>query len=164
MKQAIEILAPAGDCLSLKAAVCAGADAVYAGGERFGARAYAKNFSDEELLSAIDYVHLHGRKLYLTVNTLVKEREFAGLFDYLLPLYRQGLDAVIVQDIGVMDYIREQFPGLAIHASTQMTVTSEYSAKYLESKAFGRGRSQPGGAGQRTVSRRNKKNPGSCRS
>lgn len=138
MKQAIEILAPAGDCLSLKAAVCAGADAVYAGGERFGARAYAKNFSDEELLSAIDYVHLHGRKLYLTVNTLVKEREFAGLFDYLLPLYRQGLDAVIVQDIGVMDYIREQFPGLAIHASTQMTVTSEYSAKYLESKGVER--------------------------
>lgn len=130
---AIEILAPAGDYETLKAAVCAGADAVYAGGERFGARAFAVNFNRDELLSAIDYVHLHGRKLYLTVNTLVKEREFADLYEYLLPFYEQGLDAVIVQDMGVMDYVRKQFPGLSIHASTQMTVTNVISARYLES-------------------------------
>ena len=110
MGQKIEVLAPAGDYTTLKAAVSAGADAVYVGGERFGARAYAKNFNKEELLSAIDYVHLHGKKLYLTVNTLVKEREFHELYDYLLPFYTQGLDAVIVQDIGVMDYIQKQFP------------------------------------------------------
>lgn len=128
----IEILAPAGDYETLKAAVYAGADAVYAGGERFGARAYAKNFGREELLSAIDFVHLHGRKLYLTVNTLVKEREFADLYEYLLPFYRQGVDAVIVQDAGVMSFVRNQFPGLAIHASTQMTITNVISAKYLE--------------------------------
>lgn len=134
----IEILAPAGDYETLKAAVCAGADAVYAGGERFGARAYAKNFSREELLSAIDYVHLHGRKLYLTVNTLVKEREFAELYEYLLPFYRQGLDAVIVQDLGVMDYVMRQFPGLPIHASTQMTITNVIAAKYLESLGVSR--------------------------
>ena len=129
----IEILAPAGDYDTLKAAVCAGADAVYAGGERFGARAYANNFTRDELLSAIDYVHLHNRKLYLTVNTLVKEREFEDLYEYLLPFYRQGLDAVIVQDMGVMEYIMKQFPGLPIHASTQMTVTNVISARYLES-------------------------------
>lgn len=134
----IEILAPAGDYDTLKAAVCAGADAVYAGGERFGARAYAKNFSREELLLAIDYVHLHGRKLYLTVNTLVKEREFAELYEYLLPFYRQGLDAVIVQDLGVMDYVMRQFPGLPIHASTQMTITNVIAAKYLESLGVSR--------------------------
>lgn len=133
MRQEIEVLAPAGDYDTLRAAVCAGADAVYVGGERFGARAYAKNFTTEELLDAIDYVHLHGRKLYLTVNTLVKEREFSELYAYLLPLYMQGLDAVIVQDVGVMDYILKQFPGFSVHASTQMTVTSAISAKYLES-------------------------------
>lgn len=133
MGRNVEILAPAGDFDTLRTAVNAGADAVYAGGERFGARAYAKNFTGEELLAAIDYMHVHGRKLYLTVNTLVKEREFAELYGYLLPFYRQGLDAVIVQDAGVLDFVREEFPGLAIHASTQMTVTHAISAGYLES-------------------------------
>lgn len=133
MGQNIEILAPAGDYETLEAAICAGADAVYAGGRQFGARAYAKNFNKEEMLSAIDYVHLHGRKLYLTVNTLIKEREFAELYEYLRPFYQQGLDGIIVQDVGVMDYVMEQFPKLPIHASTQMTVTNAISAKYLES-------------------------------
>ncbi len=133
MKQRLEILAPAGDYETLKAAVNEGADAVYAGGERFGARAYAKNFSRDELLSAIDYVHIHGKKLYLTVNTLVKEKEFSLLYEYLLPFYRQGLDAVIVQDVGVMEYIRRQFPELPVHASTQMTITHVLAARYLES-------------------------------
>lgn len=132
MEHAIEVLSPAGDFDTLKAAISAGADAVYAGGERFGARAYAKNFNREELLAAIDYVHLHGRKLYLTVNTLVKEREFSELYEYLLPFYMHGLDAVIVQDAGVMDYVLRQFPGLSVHASTQMTITNVISAKYLE--------------------------------
>ena len=110
MERMPEILAPAGDFATLKAAVSAGADAIYLGGEQFGARAFAKNFTEEELCSAIDYAHLHGRKIYLTVNTLVKEREFDQLYGYLLPYYKQGLDAVIVQDMGVMEYIRCQFP------------------------------------------------------
>ena len=102
MKDRVEILAPAGSMECLKAAIAAGADAVYTGGALFGARAYAHNLTEEELLEAIDYVHLHGRRLYLTVNTLIKDREMEKqMYDYLLPYYRQGLDAVIVQDIGL---------------------------------------------------------------
>ena len=99
----IEILAPAGSVESLRAAVCAGADAVYIGGTRFGARAYAKNLAEEELLNAIDYVHIHGRRIYLTVNTLLKEWELEELYGYLLPYYQRGIDGVIVQDIGVLE-------------------------------------------------------------
>lgn len=128
----IEILSPAGSYDILKTAINAGADAVYAGGSCFGARAFAQNFTEKELLEAIDYVHLHGKKLYLTVNTLVKEREMENVFRYLLPFYKQGLDAVIVQDLGVMDMIRQRFPDLPIHASTQMTVTHSLMAGYLE--------------------------------
>ena len=127
-----EVLAPAGSFESMKAAVAAGADAVYMGGTRFGARAYADNPDDEWLLKAIDYVHFHGRKLYLTVNTLLKEEELTQeLYDYLLPLYRRGLDAVIVQDYGVFAYIKEHFPGMDIHASTQMTIAGPYGAKMI---------------------------------
>ena len=115
----IEILSPAGSYDILKTAINAGEDAVYAGGSCFGARASAQNFTEKELLEAIDYVHLHGKKLYLTVNTLVKEREMENVFRYLLPFYKQGLDAVIVQDLGVMDMIRQRFPDLPIHASTR---------------------------------------------
>ena len=133
MKDRVEILAPAGSMECLKAAVAAGADAVYTGGALFGARAYAHNLTEEELLEAIDYVHLHGRRLYLTVNTLIKDREMEKqMYDYLLPYYRQGLDAVIVQDIGLFRFIRKHFPDLPIHASTQMTLTGVDGAKLLE--------------------------------
>lgn len=133
MGRIVEILAPAGSVDSLKAAVAAGADAVYTGGMMFGARAYANNLSEEELLEAIDYVHLHGKKLYLTVNTLLKEQEMEEkLYQYLYPYYLQGLDAVIVQDIGVFRFIRRNFPDLAVHASTQMTITGVDGAKLLE--------------------------------
>ena len=133
MKDRVEILAPAGSMECLKAAIAAGADAVYTGGALFGARAYAHNLTEEELLEAIDYVHLHGRRLYLTVNTLIKDREMEKqMYDYLLPYYRQGLDAVIVQDIGLFRFIRKHFPDLQIHASTQMTLTGVDGAKFLE--------------------------------
>ena len=133
MKDRVEILAPAGSMECLKAAIAAGADAVYTGGALFGARAYAHNLTEEELLEAIDYVHLHGRRLYLTVNTLIKDREMEKqIYDYLLPYYRQGLDAVIVQDIGLFRFIRKHFPDLPIHASTQMTLTGVDGAKFLE--------------------------------
>ena len=137
--KAIELLSPAGAYPILKAVIGAGADAVYVGGPAFGARAYADNFSKEELLESIDYAHIHNRKVYLTVNTLLKEREIEEqLFDYLLPYYEQGLDAVIVQDFGVLTFIREAFPQLSIHASTQMTVTGTDGAAFLQKQGASR--------------------------
>ena len=127
-----EVLAPAGSFESMKAAVAAGADAVYMGGPKFGARAYAENPDLSGLEKAIDYLHFHGRKFYLTVNTLLKEEELdTELAPFLLPLYRRGADAVIVQDPGVLAYLREHFPDLPLHASTQMTVMSPYGARLL---------------------------------
>ena len=124
-----ELLAPAGSLEHLKAAVNAGADAVYMGGEKFGARAYAHNFSREDLIEALQFAHFHDRKLYLTVNTLMKERElFEELGDFLFPYYENGLDGVIVQDIGAVRFIRENFPGMEIHGSTQMTITDMHGA------------------------------------
>ena len=129
----IELLAPAGSYETFQAVINAGADAVYLGGSQFGARAYADNFKEEELKRAIDYAHIHGRQLYLTVNTLFKEQELeTQLYGYLLPYYEQGLDAVIVQDIGALSFIREAFPGLDIHTSTQMTITNRYGAELMK--------------------------------
>ena len=126
----IEILAPAGSYTAFQAALHAGADAVYAGGTRFGARAFADNFTEEEMIRAIHEAHFFGRRLYMTVNTLLKESETEGLYDYLLPYYENGLDAVIVQDFGVVEFVRKYFPDLDIHASTQMTVTDVYGARF----------------------------------
>ena len=131
-RQQVEVLAPAGSYESLVAAVAAGADAVYIGGSRFGARAFANNLDEAKMLEAIDYVHLHGCRLYMTVNTLLRDEELDTLYEYLEPYYKRGLDAVIVQDMGVFSYIRKHFPNLAIHASTQMTVTSFYGAGILK--------------------------------
>lgn len=134
-----ELLAPAGSYEALTAALAAGADAVYLGGTAFGARAYAKNLTEEEILRAIDFVHLHGKKLYLTVNTLFKEEELESkLYSYLVPYYRQGLDAVIIQDLGAMRAVRDWFPDLPIHASTQMTVTGSAAARMLEQQGVTR--------------------------
>lgn len=128
----IEILAPAGSYESFHAAIVAGADAVYAGGSKFGARAFAENFTEDQLLNAIDYAHLHQRKFYLTVNTLLKDYEIEQLPEYLEPLYQRGLDAVIVQDMGVLNVVRQYFPDMDIHASTQMTVTGVNGAQFLK--------------------------------
>lgn len=128
----VEILAPAGSYDSFRAALMAGADAVYAGGPHFGARAYAENFTEEQLLEAIDEAHLHGRRFYLTVNTLVKDKELPLLYTYLDPLYRGGLDAVIVQDTGVFEIVRSRFPEMDIHVSTQMTITGAKGAEFLK--------------------------------
>ena len=132
MGKRVEVLAPAGSVESMTAAINAGADAVYMGGSRFGARAYADNPGEDRLLEAIDYAHLHGCRLYMTVNTLVKPSELNQIFDFLKPYYERGLDAVIVQDLGVWEMIRQKFPDLPIHASTQMTVTGYRSAKLLK--------------------------------
>lgn len=126
-----ELLAPAGNLEILKGVIESGADAVYVGGSMFGARAYANNFTEEELLEAIDFAHLRGVKVYLTVNTLIKNSEFSKLYDYLLPYYKRGLDAVIVQDLGVVKAIHEYFPSMEIHTSTQMTVTGADGVRFL---------------------------------
>ncbi len=138
MRAQVEVLAPAGSMESMKAAIHAGADAVYMGGSRFGARAYAENPEEDRFLEAIDYAHLHGRRLYMTVNTLVKESEIGQMVDFLLPYYERGLDAVIVQDMGVLSLIRQEFPDLPVHASTQMTVTNWRSAAFLREQGVKR--------------------------
>lgn len=136
-----EILAPAGSMDAFRAAVHAGADAVYVGGDKFGARAYANNFNTQELVEAIEYAHLYDCNVYLTLNTLVKEKEFHELYEYVSPFYEAGLDAVLIQDMGVACYIQRQFPLLPIHASTQMTITGVSGARHL--KNFGATRIVP---------------------
>lgn len=134
----LELLAPAGSLKTLKAVIHAGADAVYLGGSMFGARAYANNFNEEELLEAIRFGHIHGRKIILAVNTLLKEYELGQLYDYLHPYYEAGLDAVIVQDMGVMEFIKTHFPNLPIHTSTQMTITNVDGARLLKEQGVER--------------------------
>lgn len=129
----MELLAPAGSYESFIAAINAGADAVYAAGSLFGARAFAQNFTQEELLRAIDYAHLHQKRLYLTVNTLQKPEELHTQLDpFLTPLYKAGLDGVIVQDPGVFWHLHTHYPQLPLHVSTQMTVTGPDSALFLK--------------------------------
>ena len=128
----IELLAPAGSVTGLRAVIAAGADAVYIGGSRFGARAYAANPDEDDLLTAIDYAHLRGVKVYMTVNTLLKDSEMEDLYDYLLPYYTRGVDAILVQDFGVLRFLHRCFPDLPLHASTQMTVTGPESAMFLK--------------------------------
>ena len=127
-----EILAPAGTYECFRAAINAGADAVYLGGSMFGARAFAGNFEEAELIKAIRTAHLYGRKVYLTVNTLLRNDELEKLVQYVKPYYEEELDAVIVQDYGVFAVLREAFPGLDLHASTQMTITGKYGAQLLK--------------------------------
>lgn len=134
----LELLAPAGSLKTLKAVIHAGADAVYLGGSMFGARAYANNFNEEELLEAIRFGHIHGRKIILAVNTLLKEYELGQLYDYLHPYYEAGLDAVIVQDMGVMEFIKTHFPNLPLHTSTQMTITNVEGARLLKEQGVER--------------------------
>ncbi|MBQ0026979.1 MAG: U32 family peptidase [Lachnospiraceae bacterium] len=118
------------------AAINAGADAVYMAGKSFGARASANNFTEEEFIDALNIAHIHGRKIYLTLNTLIKEREWGNIYSFLKPLYEAGLDGVIIQDLGLIDYLSRQFPELPLHASTQMTITDFRSAKLLKEKGI----------------------------
>lgn len=135
----IEILAPAGSFDSLVAAINANADAIYIGGSKFGARAYANNLIEDELFKAIDYAHLHGKNIYLTINTLLKNSELENeLYEYLVKYYKHGIDAVIVQDIGVLSFIHKHFRDLPIHASTQMTLTMSNGLEILEDMGVSR--------------------------
>lgn len=135
----LELLSPAGSLEICKGVIDAGADAVYLGGNLFGARAYAKNFDQEQLFEALDYAHLHGKKIFLTVNTLVKNAEMEKyLYDYMEPLYRHGLDAAIVQDLGVTSFLHNHFPELPLHGSTQMSGTSAYGAREMQQLGISR--------------------------
>ena len=131
-KKEIEILAPAGSIERMKAAFAGGADACYIGGKNFGARAYADNPEEKELVDAIYYAHVHDKKLYMTINTLIKEEEMKGLYNYVLPYYKAGIDAILVQDFGVLKFLHENFPDLVLHASTQMTVCDTGAVNLLE--------------------------------
>lgn len=127
----IEVLAPAGSYAGLVAAVNAGADAIYIGGQKYGARAYAKNPEEDELIKGIEYAHHFGVKVYMTLNTLLKEEEIEGLYEYVLPYYEAGVDAWIVQDFGVMEFVMTHFPDVDIHASTQMSIMGHEAANKL---------------------------------
>lgn len=127
-----ELLVPVGNMDSLKAAVMNGADAIYLGGKRFGARAFAGNFNDEEMISAIHFAHLYGVKIYVTVNTVVFESELEDVYNYCLFLHKTGVDALIVQDLGLMSLLKRRLPNLEIHASTQVHNVSESGLRILE--------------------------------
>ena len=128
----MEILSPAGNFECLKAAIMAGADAVYLGGKLFGARAFSNNFTNEELIEAIKYTHLYNVKVYVTVNTLIYEREVENFLSYVDFLYKNNVDALIIQDIGMMDLIRKTYPNLELHASTQMHIHNIEGVKLVE--------------------------------
>lgn len=135
----LELLAPAGSLEICKSVIDAGADAVYLGGNLFGARAFAKNFDQEQLFEALDYAHLFDKKIFLTVNTLLKNHELEKyLYDYIEPYYKRGLDAAIVQDFGVLTFLHKHFPDLPLHASTQMSVTNQYGSDWLKSQGVTR--------------------------
>jgi putative protease len=134
----IELLAPCGSMESLYAAVQNGADAVYLGGSRFSARAYAFNFDDEKIIEAVDYCHLYGVKVYVTVNTLVKDSEIKDILEYVKFLYTIGVDALIIQDTGLAYLIRKNFPDFEIHGSTQMTIHNGEGAQYFKDLGFHR--------------------------
>jgi putative protease len=133
-----ELLAPAGSPEALQAAIAAGADAVYLSGKRFGARKFAANFDEQALAQAIDYAHLQGVNVYVTVNTLVRENELIDVADYLLRLYEMGTDAVLLQDLGIALLARRIVPELEKHASTQMTIHNQQGALWAARAGFKR--------------------------
>ncbi|HMK53431.1 MAG TPA: DUF3656 domain-containing protein, partial [Methanobacteriaceae archaeon] len=133
-----EILAPAGSMEALKAAVAAGADEIYLAGEKFGARHYANNFTKEEIKEGLSYCHLRGIKVYVTVNTLIKDDELSEVADYLFWLYQNGVDGIIVQDIGVASLAQDIVPQLPLHASTQMTLHNGEGVKWAADFGFKR--------------------------
>lgn len=117
-----ELLAPAGNMDAFLAAIEAGADAIYIGGYTFGARAFANNFSDDEIIKCINYAHLYGVKVYITVNTIVYEKEVDLFLNYIDFLHRNNVEAIIIQDLGMFDLVRKVYPNLELHASTQMHI------------------------------------------
>ncbi|HUW85746.1 MAG TPA: peptidase U32 family protein, partial [Methanoregula sp.] len=133
-----ELLAPAGSPEAFRAAVAAGADAVYLSGKRFGARKYAPNFTDDEICKAVDYAHRRDVRVYVTINTLIHDRELEGISGYRIWLWSAGVDAVLVQDIGIAALAREIVPLLPLHASTQMTIHNTDGVRWAAEQGFSR--------------------------
>ena len=138
MKNNIELLSPAGDFTCVKAAVQNGADAIYLGASSFNARASATNFSLDELKEVINYAHIRNVKVHLTLNTLIKNNEFSEALSIAEKAYEYGIDAIIVQDLGLATVLINNFPKLPIHASTQMSVHNLEGVKVLENLGFQR--------------------------
>ena len=128
----VELLAPAGDINSLRAAIEAGCDAVYLGGKQFGARAYSNNFTKEDLVEAIKLCHLYGVKVYVTCNTIIYENEVPDFLDYVRFLHQNNVDAILIQDLGMLDLVHKKFPNLEIHCSTQMHIHNLDDVKLME--------------------------------
>ncbi len=134
----MNIVAPAGNMERFYAAVKAGADEIYMGIKGFGARRNAENFTLSEYMEAMDYAHERGSKVFLTLNTVMRDKEIEALYENLKALYERGLDAVIVQDLGLFRFIKDNFPDIDIHGSTQMTVSNHVEADYLKKIGFSR--------------------------
>ena len=134
----IELLAPAGSMESLIAAINNGADAIYLGGNKFSARAYASNFDNENMMRAVDYAHSYGVKVYVTMNTILKQNEIKDALKYAGYLYEIGVDALIIQDVGLINLIKDVYPKLELHASTQMTIHNGEGALYFKEKGLQR--------------------------
>ncbi len=133
-----ELLAPVGSIDHLKVAINAGASSVYLSGKNYGARKFAENFTLDEIRNAVNIAHLHNVKVYVTVNTLIKQRELDNVMNYLANLYSIGVDAVLVQDLGLIELINKYLPDLKVHASTQMTLENQLKLNYIESKGVKR--------------------------
>ena len=133
-----ELLAPVGSMDHLKVAINAGASAVYLSGKNYGARKFAENFTLDEIREAVNIAHMHNVKVYVTVNTIIKERELESVINYLANLHAIGVDAVLIQDLGLVELINEYLPDLKIHASTQMTLENQLKLDYIESKGVKR--------------------------
>ncbi len=133
-----ELLAPVGSMEHLKVAINAGASSVYLSGKNYGARKFAKNFTLDEIAEAVKMAHMHNVKVYVTVNTLIKQDELESVINYLSKLYSIGVDAILVQDLGLVELINRYLPDLKIHASTQMTCENQLKLDYLESKGIRR--------------------------
>lgn len=134
----IELLAPAGSMESLIAAINNGADAIYLGGNKFSARAYASNFDNETMMKAVDYAHSYNVKVYVTINTILKQSELKEALKYAGYLYEIGVDAIIIQDLGLVKLIRDVYPDFELHASTQMTIHNAEGALYFREKGMQR--------------------------
>ena len=133
-----ELLAPVGSMEHLKVAINSGASSVYLSGKDYGARKYAENFTLDEINEAVNMAHMHNVKVYVTVNTLIKQDELEEVINYLSNLYSIGVDAVLVQDLGLIELINRYLPNLKIHASTQMTLENQQKLKYIENKGIKR--------------------------
>lgn len=136
MMNKIELLSPAGSLACAKVAIDSGADAIYMGGNKFGARAYAKSVEEDSAIDALRYAHKNNKKFYLTVNTLFKQKELKEVFAYLDPFYEENVDAFILQDLGVASIIKNRYNKVSLHASTQMNMTSSKSINLLKKLGF----------------------------